>query len=161
VPEILKEVETTRKSIPPLMDRADALIEKARVAGKEASEGAVTGIFTGIIKAPFALIGGAGESIASVPDKYEKDFNDDDYGMIEETTLNLLNNGAEGDSKKWANPDTDNRGTATLTKVYIEEGVFSDTECREINVKLFTGDKEINDTTRKICKDDEKWGIIK
>ena len=161
VPKVLKEIETTRESIPPMMDRADALIQKARVAGKEASEGAVTGAITGIIKAPFRLVGGAGKAIIGI-DKEEQPegFNDDDYEMIEKTSLNLLNNGLIGDSQKWSNTDTDNSGTITLIKTYIDEGVFSDTECRELNVKLFTGDKEVKDTNRKVCKDGEKWEII-
>jgi hypothetical protein len=38
ISEALKEVATTRELIPPMLDRADVLIEKARVAGKEASQ---------------------------------------------------------------------------------------------------------------------------
>ncbi len=162
ISEALIEVKTTRESIPPMMDEAYALIQEARIAGKEASEGAITGVFTGIIKAPFALIGGAGRAIAGVPDEYTDEYEESDFKLIEKASLRLLNKGLEGDSRKWKNPETGNRGAITLTRIYIEEGVFSDnTECRELNIDLFVDDKKIEETNPRLCKDGDGWEIIK
>lgn len=160
ISQALKEVKTTRESIPPMMDKADELIQEARVAGREASEGAITGVFTGIIKAPFALIGGAGKAIAGVPHEYTDDYSEDDFNLIEKTSLKLLNSGLAGNSEKWANPDTGNSGSVTLTKVYIEDGIFSDTECRELNIILFKDNRMIRDTKPRLCRDGEEWEII-
>lgn len=160
IPEVLKEVEATRESIPPMMDKADILIQKARVAGKEASEGAVTGVFSGIIMAPFALIGGAGEAIVGVSDEHEKLVSEDDYNLIEGASLDLLNNGSEGQSREWGNPDSGNHGTVVLTKIYIDEGLFSDTECRTIHIKLFNKDEQLQGIDRSLCKDDDQWEIV-
>ena len=97
IPEVLKEVETTRESIPGMMDRADGLIEKARVAGKEASQGAVTGIFSGIIMAPFSLVADAGRSITGMTEEEAKQLDEKDFELIEKASLQLLNNGTKGE----------------------------------------------------------------
>ncbi len=63
-----KEIKLTRESIDPTLDRVDGLVEDAYFkaqdainaaedAGKKASEGAVSGFFTGLIKLPFKFIG--------------------------------------------------------------------------------------------------------
>jgi hypothetical protein len=68
VPLALDEIRLTRESIEPTLDRveymvddafskADSAILSAGDAGKKASEGAVSGFFTGLIKLPFQLVG--------------------------------------------------------------------------------------------------------
>ena len=155
---ISKEISKTRKSVPPMMDRADILIEKARVAGKEASQGAVTGIFKGIITAPFVLIGDAGRSIAGISKEEAKAYNERDFDLIEQASLSLLNSGSSGDVREWENAKSGNYGVIKLLR--IDEDDFSGNECRTLNVRLINNDDEVNEVTRTMCRnDDDQWAI--
>ena len=157
IPQVLKEMETTRESIPGMMKEADVLIDKARAAGKEASQGAVTGLFKGIITAPFVLVGDAGRAIAGVSKEEAIAFSEEDFDKIEEASLNLLADGSEGDVIEWKNPQTGNRGTVELVLIY-SKGEFSEYECRTLRVKSFSKDREISNKQRSLCKNDEgKW----
>ena len=157
ISEVLKEVESTRESIPPLMDRADVLIEKARVAGKEASTGAVTGLFKGIIMAPFVLVGDAGKMIAGVSDEDAKKFSERDFDLIEQAALDLLNNGSKGEMRQWRSAETSNHGTVELMHIYTQ-GDFFEYDCRTLRIKSYKNDEEIKNITRSLCKNDkEQW----
>ena len=157
IPEVLKEVETTRESIPPMMDRADVLIEKARIAGKEASEGAVTGLFTGIIRAPFALVAGAGRGITGLTEEEAKVFNDKDLSLVQQASLYLLNNGLKGDKREWRNDDSGNYGTIQLKRIYTE-GEYSDIDCRTLKISLNKHDELVKEGERSFCKNDKgEW----
>ena len=157
IPEVLEEVKTTRESIPPMMDRADELIEQARVAGKEASEGAVSGLFTGIIRAPFALVDDAGKSITGMTDEEAKDFNDKDFSLNQLASLYLLNNGSKGEERKWSNTESGNQGVLFLTDIY-SKGEFSDIKCRTLNIKIYKNGQFFKEAPRSFCKNDEgKW----
>lgn len=160
VTDVLQEVATTRESIPPMMDRADVLIEKARVAGKEASEGAVTGLFTGIIRAPFALVEGAGNSIAGLTEEEAKVFDKKDLTLVQQASLLLLNNGSKNDQQKWANDKTENHGTVKLKRIYTE-GEYSEIDCRTLHITLYTKDKLIKEGARSFCKNDKgEWDLV-
>jgi surface antigen len=157
VTDVLQEVATTRESIPPLMDRADVLIEKARVAGQEASEGAVTGLFTGIIRAPFALMEGAGNSFANLTEEEAKVFNEKDFSLVKQASLLLLNNGSKNEQRKWANDKSGNNGTVKLTKIYTK-GEYSDIDCRTLHLTLYTKGKLVKDGDRSFCKNNKgEW----
>lgn len=157
VTDVLKEVATTRESIPPLMDRADVLIEKARVAGKEASEGAVTGLFTGIIRAPFSLVASAGHGISGLTEEEAKKFNDKDLSIVQQASLYLLNYGSKGDKREWKNKDSGNHGIIQLTRIYTE-GEYSDTDCRTLKITLNDQKKLVKEGNRSFCKNDQgEW----
>ena len=159
VTDVLQEVATTRESIPPMMDRADVLIEKARVAGKEASEGAVTGLFTGIIRAPFALVAGAGRGISGLTEEEAKVFNDKDLSLVQQASLYLLNNGLKGDKREWRNDDSGNHGIVQLTRIYTE-GEYSDIDCRSLKISLNKPDKLVKEGERSFCMNDKgEWGF--
>ena len=159
IPEVLKEVETTRESIPPMMDRADQLIEKARVAGKEASEGAVTGIFSGIIMAPFALVGDAGKSITGMTDEEAKNYTKKDFQLNQQASLILLNNGSKGDEQKWNNPESGNRGVLVLSDIY-SDGEYLEIDCRTLNITFYKDGKSDKEKSRSLCKnEDGKWAL--
>lgn len=159
IPQVLKEVETTREAIPPMMDRADKMIEKARVAGKDASQGAVTGFFSGIVMAPFALVGDAGKSITGMTKEEAKRLEEKDFDYVEKASLYLLNNGIKGEERKWNNTESGNHGTIILTDIYAE-GDFAEIDCRSLKIQLYKKDKLIKAITRSFCKDDDgKWGL--
>ena len=157
IPKVIKEIETTRESIPGMMAQADVLIEKARFAGKEASQGAVTGFFKGIILAPFALVGDAGKSIVGLSESDAKQLTEEDFNLIEQVVLELLNNGSKGENRQWVNPGNVTNGVVTLVDIY-EKDDFSEDECRKLNLTLFKNGEEMQNTSRSFCKDDEgKW----
>lgn len=157
IPEVLKEVETTRESIPPMMDRADALVERARVAGKEASQGAVTGFFSGLIKAPFVLVADAGRGIAGLSKKEAENFEEKDLELNQSTALYLLNDGDVNEERQWKNPDTGNYGIVTLTGTY-SEGEFAEYDCGTLAIKLYKEDELIKDSSQSFCKNEEdQW----
>lgn len=160
IPEVLKEVETTREAIPPMMDKADVLIEKARVAGQEASEGAVTGLFTGIIRAPFALMEGAGNSFANLTEEEAKAFDEKDFSLVKQASLLLVNSGATGEQRKWANDKSGNHGTVKLISIYTK-GEYSDIDCRTLHITLYTKGKLIKEGDRSFCKNDKgEWDLV-
>lgn len=155
IPDVLAEVETTRESIPPMMETADKLIEKARVAGREASQGAVTGLFKGIITAPFVLVGDVGRRIAGVSEEDAKKYSKEDFDLIETASLDLLNNGKRKDVRKWNNPDSGNHGVVTLSLIYTDD---SGNECRTLKLTSFSADGDSSKVARSLCKnDDDKW----
>lgn len=161
IPDVLKEVETTREAIPPMMNRADVLIEKARVAGQEASEGAVTGLFTGIIRAPFALVGDAGRSITGLTEAEAKQLDKKDFELVKKASLYLLNNGTKGEERQWENTDSDNHGVVVLTDIY-KEGEYAEIDCRSLDIELYKKDKMIKQAPRSFCKDSAgKWALDK
>ncbi len=157
IPKVIKEIETTRESIPGMMAQADVLIEKARLAGKEASQGAVTGFFKGIILAPFALVGDAGKSIIGLSESEARQLNETDFNLIEQESLELLNTGSKGEQRQWKNSANNTHGVVSLIDIY-EKDDFSELECRTLKIKLYKDDEEMQDTSRSFCKDDEgKW----
>ncbi|NOQ87960.1 MAG: hypothetical protein GQ550_03470 [Gammaproteobacteria bacterium] len=157
IPEVLKEVETTRESIGPMMDRADGLIEKARVAGKEASQGAVSGFFSGLIMAPFALVADAGNSISGLTEKEVESFDKKDLELNKQVALTLLNNGSKNEKREWSSAETDNHGIVALTEIY-SQGEYAEIDCRTLVFKMYDGDNLIKSTSRSFCKNEEgKW----
>jgi len=160
VPLVLKEVETTRESIPPMMAEADKLIDKARVAGKEASQGAVTGIFKGIISAPFVLLGDAGGRLLGVSDEDADKFTEEDFEIVKAISITLLNEGVVGDKKEWKNANSSNRGSVELLDIYTDEDSSYGEEdgCRTLDIITYHQDDKISDVERSLCKnEDDKW----
>lgn len=161
IPEVLKEVETTRESIPAMLDRADGLIEKARAAGKEASKGAVTGLFSGIIMAPFALVKDAGRGISGMTEEEAKQLDKKDFELVEQASSYLLNTGTKGEERKWENTGSGNHGIVVLTDIY-SEGEYAEIDCRSLQLKLYKKSKLIKEVLRSFCKDDNgKWDFDK
>jgi len=145
VKAVRKEVEATRKSLPPTLDRLDNLVAKAGVAGQKATEGAVTGVFTGVITAPFrALVGlgnvAAGEKVTLVGE---------DLAIATRTAIALteLNKGA---NKTWANPESGYRGKLTLLEKYTDDG----RECVSMKHQAWKGEREIIDRVFDACRQD-------
>lgn len=159
IPEVLNEVKTTRESIPPMMDRADVMIDKARVAGKEASQGAVTGIFSGIIMAPFALVGDAGKRITGMTDDEAENYTDKDFQLHQDASLRLLNTGKKGDVQKWKNPESGNNGILVLSDIY-SQGEYAEIDCRTLSIKLYKDEKLFKERDRSFCKNEEgEWDL--
>ena len=154
VPKILKEVETTRESIPPMLDRADAMIDKARVAGQEASTGAVTGFFKGLIATPFELVGDAGRAISGMSDEEMKNYTEKDFDLIEVAALELLNNGSKGDVREISNPESGFSGTIRLVSMETVEEDFTTIDCRTLQMESYKNGEREKTANRTFCKEE-------
>jgi surface antigen len=156
IPEVLSEVEKTRESIPGMMDRADQLVANARSAGKEASQGAVSGVFSGILMAPFVFVGDIGKSLVGVSGKNADKLSKDDYALVEQASRELLAQGKKGEVKNWENKQNNSSGTVTL--VDITENLEDDVECRELHIYIEHKGETIQDKKTTLCKGaDGKW----
>lgn len=159
IPEVLEEVKTTRESIPPMMDRADGLIEKASVAGKEASQGAVSGFFSGLFMAPFDLVGDAGRSITGMSSAEAKAYTDKDFQLNEETSLIMLNTGSIGEQQGWKNAESGNHGIVHLLDIY-SGGEYADIDCRTLKTDFYKQGELFKEIRRSFCKNEEgMWAL--
>ncbi len=154
VPEVLKQVEITREAIPPMLDRADAMIDKARTAGTEASSGAVTGFFKGLITTPFVIVGDVGKSLTGMSDEEAEDYTDRDFEIIEAAALDLLNHGKRGDIRVVSNPDSGMSTNFKLVAETIEEEDFVTVECRTLQMESYIDGERTKTANRTFCREE-------
>lgn len=158
VPQILEEVNATRKAIPPLLDRADKLVLNIRVAGKEASKGAVSGLFTGIIAAPFDMVGALGKKVIGLSSTETKELTEADLVYIEKTANEVLASAEVNETKSWENDENKTNGTVTL--INVDES--KDQLCKNLNIKNWKSKKSLTDKDIKVCQnEDGTWELVK
>ncbi len=145
VKAIRKEVEITRNSLPATLDRVDELIAKAGVAGQKATEGAVTGVFTGVITAPFRALTGLGNIAGGKAVLLEGE----DLKIATETAVALTTT-PKGSGKTWANPESGRRGKLDLLDKYNDNGA----ECVSMKHQVWKQDKKIIDRVFDACRQD-------
>lgn len=156
LPDVLDQVEKTREAIPPMLDKADRIVANAGNIGKEASEDAVTGVLTGIIKAPFKLVGDIGKAIISPLDKKIEGVSDDDKEMIARLSEQLLASGTAGKSRSWSNPKNGNENTVSLS----EADSIDDQDCRMLHISITSSGKNVFENAHKVCENDEdEWEL--
>jgi surface antigen len=158
VPEVLKQVELTREAINPALDRVDELIAKAGAAGKQASKGAVTGLFTGILTLPFSIVGDVGKSVAGMGESSTK-FTEKDIEQFKKARNDILKNGHLDETREWTNPDSGTKAKITLLKIFES----NNEECRRLRVQIWDADKkEDYDNTANFCRDAQGvWKVVK
>jgi len=157
VPDILTEVASMREAIPPMLVQGERMIREARTAGKEASEGAVTGVFTGIIKAPFKLVGGLGRSMFGSSSHDIAGFTEGDKNLAGNIAVTILEHGKLGEKLTWANPESGNDGTIT----FFETKKIDGKECRVFrNVVRIAGNEKINNNITACQNKDSEWDMI-
>jgi len=154
VKAVRKEIEATRKSLPTTLDRLDNLVAKASIAGQKATEGAVTGVFTGVITAPFRALVGLGNVAAGG----EFTLAGEDLTIATTTAISLteLDKGAK---KTWANPESGYRGKLTLLDKYKDDGQ----DCVTMKHQAWKGDREVIDRVFDACRQDpgSPWELKK
>lgn len=143
VPPILKEVKKTREAIPPMLVKAENIVKQARFISKETSEGAVTGVFTGIIKAPFKLIGGMFGSVNLKVDGMKAK----DQQLAIKAVTDALSVDKIGEPYSWSNPDSGNNGVITIT----EKKVIDERDCRLITALTTVADNEAVKKDVTVC----------
>lgn len=149
VPKVLKEVETTRESLPALLDRADQIVANAGKAGQEASQGAVTGVFTGILLAPFKLLGGVGKTVLGTGSKRDP-FTDKDYELVEAAIQEVLAQATSGTSRQWKNADSGHYGSVTDTT----PSQPASSECRTLETVTYKKKEVISRNPAEFCRDE-------
>ena len=153
IPAILKEVKTTREALPKMLDKGEKLIKEAKTIGKEASEGAVTGVLAGIIKAPFKLIGGIFGSF-----KLDVDgITDRDHELAFKVATEALSSDKLDKPYPWSNPDSGNSGIITVKA----KKVINDKDCRLVNFLVNIADKKpVNKNTTVCLSEEGKWEVL-
>ena len=149
VPDVLhevgavrQEIAATRSMIPTTLDRLDGIVHKAGVAGQKASEGAISGVFTGIIKAPFKALGSIGRASGGKSPLGDEDIRKATDAVHTLTQLEV------GSSEVWENPSTGYNGKLTLLKRYEENTL----ECQLLSHQVWKGKKPAFEKQLDICR---------
>lgn len=166
VPPALHEIRLTREKIDPTLDRVDAMIDdtfvkaddaiaKASNAGQQASEGAVTGFFTGLIKLPFQLVGSlVSPLVQTIDPDVASQLTEDDLELMNETGSEAVKSGDLDREHYWQNPQSGNSGTVTVNRRFQ----LGEHDCVEARVTISNRRKEISDKTNEFCRGpDGNW----
>lgn len=154
VPEVLNEIRATRETIPETFDRADALVEKVRETGRDASEGAVSGIFSGIIAAPFNILSDLGMKILDFGDEEFEYLTQKDMRLLKSATREVVSTGDVNTAKYWENSDNETEGKVTLAKIDRSAGML----CKILNIKIWKSKKLTTDEESVTCLNEEnEW----
>jgi len=162
----LEEVRLMRQSMQDSLDRIEILIDDANDkalnaivlagdAGKKASEGAVSGFFTGLVKLPFKLIGTLASPIAkSIDADVAKKLTEKDLELMAAASKKAVEAKKIDRAWKWNNPKSGNSGSLTITRKYeIRSHV-----CVEVQVRVSIKGKEKMNEPDKLCLNkDKKW----
>lgn len=151
VPTILAEVKTTREAIPGMLDRADELVLNVTKAGKKASEGAVSGVLTGIIRAPFEMVGNLGKKVLSFSNEEIKELTEKDLNLMQLAIHQVLSSEDINYSKKWHNKNSDITGQVTLLDVKN----IDDRTCKTIHSKVVKSNKSFIDKELIACLNEQ------
>jgi len=166
IPLTLEEVRLMRKTMEESLDRIEILINDANDmalnaillagdAGKKASEGAVSGFFTGLIKLPFKLVGTLASPIVnSIDIDIAKKLTEKDLELMAKASNQAAKANKIDRTWKWNNPDSDNSGSFTINRKYkINSHV-----CVEVQVRVSIKGKEKMNKPNKLCLDkNNKW----
>lgn len=148
IPSMMSEVRLTREEMPLLLAQAK---DVARSAGQNASEGAVSGFFSGIIKAPLNLVSGVGGSIFKGETLTPRD-----KKLLTEASARVLDKNQLNAVEAWRNPESSRGGKITLTAMVVNE----DERCRELTFDSHKGKKSLGEKVVVICHDEKGvWAI--
>ena len=118
IPEVLARVDEVNANLPlvmsqseNLMGRAEVLVKEASLIGEKTSEGAVSGVFTGILKSPKVLLEGISSPFRG---KNNTNLTDSDKLVIATVLEKVWTNATLNKPFPWLNNKTGNKGTITL-----------------------------------------------
>ena len=154
VPLVLDEVKKTREAIPSMLLKADKIVTDAKQIGKTTTEGAVTGVITGIIKSPFEIAGGLGKAIFGGVGENAEEVTEKDLELIKLATYQVLSTAKPANTREWSNPQSGNNGTVTMKK-FAE---IDERDCRILNYIIRIDHKERINRDVSFCLDeDSNW----
>lgn len=145
-PSFLDEMRATRAMIPDTLDRVDALLDEAATVGRRTSEGAVTGIVTGVVRTPFAILGG----LTGGGDSDElgmEEFTDEDR-VIALAAAEGIDAQPKGTQVSWRNPQSGTSGVFTLRNKYTRGGL----PCVQIRNEAWRDGERITRTSFDACQ---------
>lgn len=149
-PKILAETKAVRLMVPQTMDRADSLVANMQLAGKKASEGAVVGVISGILKAPLSLAGSLGKTFQS------RGVTDKDIRFIKEAAGSALSK-PMGEVSRWNNPPSKHSGLISV----ISERVVDGRRCRTLEMTIARSGRQIEKRTSELClTGEDEWKIV-
>jgi surface antigen len=134
-------------------DKALNAILLAGDAGKKASEGAVSGFFTGLVKLPFKLVGSLASPIAkSLDTEVAKKLTEKDFELMADASNQAIKARDIGRAWKWKNPDSGNSGSLTIIRKYE----IRNHECVEVQVRISSHGKKIFNEPDNLCLNENK-----
>ena len=148
MPDVLNELAVTREALPPMLDRIELLIGEASGLGQQTSEGAVKGVFSGVIKAPFSIVSTGFKM-------FSKETSDRDLELVEKATRNVLAQDKLGYSKAWKNEQNQKTGRITLAVLEILDG----RECRTLKGVIKNKSQVVDDRLVTFCLEDGRWQV--
>lgn len=161
--QTLEQIKLTREMVDPTLDRVEDLVEdtyfkakdaiaSAEDAGQEASEGAIKGFFTGLIKLPFELIGTlASPIIKNIDTDVAKQLTEKDVELIAEAGSRAITSRSIIKERRWENPNSGNSGSITIVRKYALQGI----ECVEARIRISNKRKQIMDQLDDFCLNEE------
>ncbi|MDF2179893.1 hypothetical protein P2G88_16695 [Aliiglaciecola sp. CAU 1673] len=151
VPSILDEVETTREALPPMLSQADNIVREAKQIGKVATEGAVTGVLSGIVKMPFEFLGGLGKALFNSGVTETAAITEQDLALLRKNTAILLQTDRAINALSWSNPQSGRSGVISQKQYIPAEGEM----CRLLNYQIKQHDTNTIDKDVTFCLDQE------
>lgn len=151
VPQVLDESEQIRAVVPVALTRVERIVTDAQGLASTAGEGAVTGLFTGILKTPFSLVSSAGDALFNrLPG-----LDDADRKLLERTSAALLVDGASGDRKAICG-----KGAVTGFVVIARDYQRAGRHCRDLRFDLKKGNKRVTVPDMVVCRQaDGTWVV--
>ncbi len=152
--DALIQLSEVRKEVPVTLDRVDGLIASAGVAAGEASSGVLTGAISGLITAPFKIVGSFASSILKMSEDEAHNYTEEDLLLVKEHGQSLLAKGKLNDSHKWENKDTGKNFKVSLNKIYSKDSLA----CRDLLLQAWSESKLTVNKVVSVCMNDEgEW----
>ena len=168
VPPMLEQVELTREAIDPTLSRVEDLVEDtyfksqdviagAQEAGQEASEGAVKGFFTGIIKLPFELVGTlASPIVKSLDPKIAEQLTEEDLKLMAKVGRKAVASKNTNKEWRWENPESKNSGTIVILRKFDQDKL----DCIEAELSISRNKRKIYEGIDEFCIDENKKWVL-
>ncbi|GAA3941145.1 RT0821/Lpp0805 family surface protein [Litoribacillus peritrichatus] len=154
VPEVLNQVEETRKVIPGYLDRVDVIVDNSKEISEQIGQGAITGVLKGVITSPFELFKGA-ERLVSSSFKSAEKMTEEDIKLIEDAAKQVLLS-EEPKSKRWVNVNSGSEGRVTFDRSFQHEGK----SCKSLEMSYKTNQGKPEIAHKELCKDEHgRWQI--
>ena len=137
IPQVLDEIAATRQALPGLLDRADNLVASAKDVGSQTTQGAVSGIFTGLLKAPVTILGTLASPFVQIFDEQiTESLTKDEYSHINQAIETAWQSSDNNLPVYWTSA-RGNKGSVSITERRANN-CFTATIAIEVNVKKQT-----------------------
>ncbi|MDO3384777.1 hypothetical protein QWI17_02875 [Gilvimarinus sp. SDUM040013] len=153
-PQFLAESQAIRDTIDPTINRVEALVAHIDETASTAGESAVSGFFTGIIKAPFSLV----SDITSVVTPSGKPLTEEQRNYLRSTLQGFIGTAEVGEKYAFQMPRSEFAGEVELRSESAKGGLA----CRQIRIVTYATDNRKKSTTNNfnVCRDKNgQWSV--